>query len=342
MAQELTKSGKNMVRDLLESRKSEFGKALQNNIDPGHFVRAALTMIQGNSKLLECTQASLYSSLMACAQLSLSPDGVLGQAYLVPYSGKAVLIIGYKGLRELALRTDKYRDIVARVVFEKDEFHIEYGSNESMLHIPYEGDRGEMRGAYAIATCLDGSRLFGFMWGAEIEKHRNKYSKSWKKADSMWQTAPEIAWEKTLLRRLCGNRLQLSVVARKVMAVEDKMDAGLEIPLEDDIESIDIEPDDPETLDPDKKPTGVDGLTATLNKKNGKKGNKTVDQEDSQAVDLRIVIQEKIQEIYPKIAWKNKLDEICGPILGASQVPYDLENMGREDLAKVYKELSTG
>lgn len=270
MNQKVTLQGRNQIRDLLEDRKGEFGKALQNNIDPSQFVRAALTMVQENAALMGCSQGSLYSSLMKAAQLSLSPDGMLGQAYLVPYGDKAQLIIGYKGLRELALRTGKYRDVRARIVYKKDSFRIEYGSEEYIKHTPFEGDRGEMRGVYAVAVNNDGSTIFEFMWADEMIAHRDKYSKAWKRKDSMWQTAPERAWEKTVIRRLC-NRLQLSVVAQGVLAVEDRIEAELDIPDRTEEDTIDIETgeilDDIPLGDVPEKKNGIDGLVETLENK---------------------------------------------------------------------------
>lgn len=329
-----------MIRSMLFDNLGKITTALQNSIDAKYFCSTAVALVNGNSKLLDCTQKSLYLAILQAARLSLNLDGLLGQAYLIPYGPKAQLVIGFKGLRELALRTNKYKDLRARVVYEKDIFEIELGTNEFIKHIPFEGDRGKKRGCYAIAICSDGSAISEFMFTDEINKHRDQYSKGHKKSDSAWITATDRMWEKTLIRRLCG-RLQMSVVAQQVMGREDKMDAGLELPAEDDIDVIDLETGEIETpTDPDKKPAGVDGLTATLNKKNGKK--KPVDADDSQAVDLRIVIQEKIQEIYPKVPWKNIVDEICTAVLGRSETPYDLESLARVPLGQVYAELQAG
>lgn len=329
MSKEVTTTGKNMVRDLLESRKQEFGKALSNNINPDQFVRAALTMIQNSPKLMECTQSSLYSSLMQAASLSLSPDGMLGQAYLVPYGGRAQLIIGYKGLRELALRTNKYRDVLARVVYDRDKFKIEYGSNESLFHEPYEGDRGEMRGAYAMATTMDGAHLFCFMWKSEIEEHRDQYSKSWKKSDSMWQTATGRAWEKTLLRRLCGNRLQLSVVVQGQLYREDAIAAGIELPSEDMGDVIDIPSDD--APEPPEKPKGMEGLVDTVKKKTGPKPGKETD--------LRILVKDKIKKLNPGEDFVTLLDGYCTAILGVSTNMYEIETLTDLQLYAVWEEI---
>jgi len=364
MAQELTKSGMETVKDLIYGKKGEFAKALQKGVDVDVFLRASMTMVQQTPKLIECTSASLYLALLRSAQLSLSPDGTLGQAYLVPYAKQCVLIIGYKGLRELALRTDKYADVVARVVFSKDKFSLKFGSEEYLHHEPHEGDRGEMRGVYAIATTMGGQKIVDFMWGAEVIKIRNKYSQAYKTAekgykgkppakDSMWHTDPERAWEKTILRQLCGNRLQLSVKAQGVMVKEDRMNAGLEIP-EDEMEGIiDIDPngkeEKPEVAD-DKK--GVEGLQNTVEAKTGEfqvtgdpptaatpgTGGAGKQKNDAnKKADLRIAIVEKIKATFPKLPWQKKLDEIASQTFGQKLQDFNVENEGVKSLETLWK-----
>lgn len=271
MGTEVTESGVQKIRDLLGEKEGELAKALQNNLDPGHFCRTAMTMIMQNGDLLACSPVSLYNALLQAAQLSLNCDGLLGQAYLVPYGGKAVLVIGYKGLRELALRTGRYRDVRARVVFEKDVFEISLGTNEFVNHIPAEDDRGKMRGCYAVAVLADGSSVSEFMWAKEIEKHKEQYSKGWRKKDSMWQTATEVAWQKTLIRRLCG-RLQMSVKTQAIMGLEDRMDVGLPI-AESNFEGIiDVVPPQEDDKKPGAKPTLEETLAAKTKPVSGPAG----------------------------------------------------------------------
>jgi len=201
---------------------------LQGQIPPEYFSLVAVNCIQKTPKLLACTTESLLSSLLEAAQLQLIPDGVLGHAYLVPYGGKVVFIPGYKGLRELALRTGAYADVRARVFYEKDGFKYEYGSHEFVNLNPAEKDKGEMRGAFAVADLIGGAGPVEVIFKQEIEEHRDQYSKSWQKADSAWQTAPARMWEKTAIRRLAG-RLKMSVNIQKILAREDLMLAGRDL-----------------------------------------------------------------------------------------------------------------
>jgi hypothetical protein len=71
---------------------------------------------------------------MSAAVLGLEVDGVTGQAYLIPFAGKAQLVIGYKGFNTLAARSGI--TITGAVVREGDEFDYELGSNGYVRHKP--------------------------------------------------------------------------------------------------------------------------------------------------------------------------------------------------------------
>lgn len=377
MGQELTKQGGALIRDLLNERREDFQKALGKNIRMDLFIRSALTMIQESPKLMDCTQASLFTALLKAAQLSLSPDGLLGQSYLVPYGNKAQLIIGYKGLRELALRTGKYQDVRARIVFQNDKFDIALGTDEFVNHVPAEGDRGEMRGCYAVAVLMDGSAIAEFMWRKEIEKHRNQYSqgykaaeKSWQgkpaKKDSPWHTATEAMWEKTLIRKL-AKRLQMSPDAQQVMAREEMMEAGLTLPADDMDSIIDIptdmrEDDETKQEDTKDKTKGISGAESLLDEKNGKSTQKKLTKKakdvlkeaekhiklekenyPGQIEDLKTAIEEKIKEDSPKIYWKEAFSSICVNLFGdialspTQDYKYNINEINVEILDKVWE-----
>ena len=259
MNQVATKEGIDSVRTLLLEHKDKIGIALGKAIDPEYFVSVAITCVARTPRLLECTKASLFGALLASAQLRLIPDGVLGQAYLVPYGGEVVFIPGYKGLRELVLRTGKYIDLRARVVYENDEFEYTYGMKEILTHKPAKKDKGEMVAVYAVAEQENGQNI-EVLSKEDIEEHRNQYSKSWKKKDSAWQTAPKRMWEKTAIRRLAG-RLQMSIEVQRAFAVEERMDAGLDL---ETGEIIDIESGKEEDSG-----NGLASITKDLEEKNG-------------------------------------------------------------------------
>ncbi len=113
-------------------------KALQDlltgAVAPERVIRVLLGACRRNPALLECTPISLANAMIQAASLGLEVGDVLGTAYAVPFrnsrTGKkeAILIVGYKGLVELAYRHPQVLMIQAGVVVEGDKFSYELGS----------------------------------------------------------------------------------------------------------------------------------------------------------------------------------------------------------------------
>jgi recombination protein RecT len=90
-------------------------------------------------KLFECDRQSLFNAAMSAAVLGLEVDGVTGQAYLIPFKGKAQLVVGYKGYNTLAARSGI--TITGEVVREGDDFDYDLGEGW-VKHKPALAARG--------------------------------------------------------------------------------------------------------------------------------------------------------------------------------------------------------
>src|SRR5690606_38632497 len=80
------------------------------------------------------------------------------------------VIIGYKGLIDLARRSGQIVSIAAHEVCEADQFDLVYGLDEKLEHRPAMGERGEAIGFYAVAKLKDGGHCFEFMSRLQVEK----------------------------------------------------------------------------------------------------------------------------------------------------------------------------
>ena len=129
MAKELTVYQQKVasVRDLLDKSKTQIALALPRHMSADRLLRVAMTSVQRNPKLLDCTHLSLIAAIIQSAQLGLEPDDLLGHAYLVPFKTTVVLIPGYKGLISLSRRSGEIKAVYARTVYEKDHFKISFG-----------------------------------------------------------------------------------------------------------------------------------------------------------------------------------------------------------------------
>lgn len=198
------------VRQTLEKMLPQLQMALPNHIRPERFIRVAMTTIQVTPKLLECDRTSLFSALMTAAQLGLECDGVLGQAYLVPFKKRVQFIPGYKGLITLARNSGEVTSIQAQAVHQNDEFYFQFGLDERLDHTPARGDRGEITHFYAIAKFRDGGYHWDVITREEVDQIRdNSYgyqaAKRYAKngvINSPWVTHYEEMGRKTVIRRI--------------------------------------------------------------------------------------------------------------------------------------------
>ncbi len=187
------------IRHLIEAQKTEIGRALPKHLDADRLARIAFTTIRNNAQLARCSPESLLGGLMTCAQLGLEP-GPLGHAYFVPFKNEVTFMLGYKGMIELALRSGKIVSLIAREVYEHDEFDVTYGLEDALKHKPrILGDRGRVVAYYAVAKLVGGGHAFVVLSRDDVEKIRKR---SRAKDSGPWQTDYDAMAKKTCIRRL--------------------------------------------------------------------------------------------------------------------------------------------
>jgi recombination protein RecT len=183
----------------------ELMKAAGQNFDITKFLRVVLTQFQRVPQLASCTDKSIMACIFAGAQLNLSFEPAIGQAYMVPYKDHkrgvtiATFIPGYRGLISLAYRSGEVASVAGDVVYSKDNFEYSKGIEPVCKWSPsFDADRGDFIGAFSIIRLKDGTADADFMTVHEIEKirKRSKASKS-----GPWVTDPDEMRKKTVFRR---------------------------------------------------------------------------------------------------------------------------------------------
>lgn len=183
----------------------QIAAALPANISVERFVRIILSALSAVPKLAECEQSTFLGSVMQSAALGLEPNTPMGLAWILPYWNskkgyyEAQFQIGYKGLKELAYRSDHVSHVDANVVYDNDTFRYSYGTNAELVHIPALEDRGAVRGYYGIYKTTQGEYGYKYMSKAEALKHGENRSKTFK--NGPWQTDPDWMGLKTALKQ---------------------------------------------------------------------------------------------------------------------------------------------
>lgn len=203
--------------------KAQFQAALPKHMTAERMARIVTTEIRKTPALAKCDQASFLGSVIQCAQLGLEPGNSLGHAYLLPYGSHVQLIIGYRGMIDLARRSGQIISLSARAVREHDEFDYQLGLHEDLIHKPFEGEAaGEITHVYAVAKLQGGGVQFEVMSRAQVEAVRAQ-SKAGKSGP--WVTHFEEMAKKTVIRRLF-KYLPVSVEIQRAVVLDERAEAG--------------------------------------------------------------------------------------------------------------------
>lgn len=235
---------KDQIAYLLDKRKGEIAKLLPSHLNPERLLKVATIAATTTPALVKCDVASLVAAIGQCAQIGLEPNTILGHAYLVPFNTKrkdadgnerwvnsVQVIVGYKGLIDLARRSGQIVSIAAHEVCKNDEFDLVYGLKEDLRHKPALGDRGDVLGFYAIAHLVGGGHAFEWLSVAQVEKIRDA-SQGWQQAIKFkkqdihpWAQHFVEMGRKTAIRRL-AKYLPLSIEFQRAANLDEQATLG--------------------------------------------------------------------------------------------------------------------
>lgn len=185
----------NTIFQYLQSYKDQIAVALPKHMTADRMARIVTTEVRKVPDLLKCNPISLFGAVIQCSQLGLEPGNALGHAYLLPfYNSKTKqsdvqLIIGYRGMLDLARRSNQISSISVYEVYDTDEFEVSFGLNPDIKHKRdiKTGGTGNLIAVYAVATLKDGGKQFEVMTKAQIDDIK-KSSKAANSQYSPWTT----------------------------------------------------------------------------------------------------------------------------------------------------------
>lgn len=249
----------------LDARMGQITKWVREGVRAEALARFTLMEMSTNEKLRACTPESIYLGLLACAVTGLEPGALKGEAYLVPFNNRdkgmqATFIPGWKGLVKQARRSREVKGIVANVVRERDTFDLDLGTAKTVIHKPKlgrEDDRGDVIGAYAIATLASGEPEIEWMDRADLDSiQKVAESRGKSPAWSGWQDQMQ---RKSVIRRI-AKRLPLGSDYYVALALEQAHDDG-----RDQAEVLDIETDGAATRAQDQAEAAPDVAEPAFN-----------------------------------------------------------------------------
>jgi recombination protein RecT len=214
----LTKITKYLDSEIVQSR---FVQVLGSR-NSGPYIASVMTVVKDSKSLQGCSVSSIYTSALRAATLRLSVDPATGQAYLVPFKGQATLIVGYKGLYDMAVRTGKYRYINVGPIYEGQTVEENQITGFHTITGSIKGTRQDNEiigwiGAFEMNPekgMLNGFGKTMYMTCEEIHAHAQQYSKGYGTINkdgipvdqygkpTIWYTEKRKMERKTVLRLL--------------------------------------------------------------------------------------------------------------------------------------------
>lgn len=176
-------------------------------------VSFALQHISKNSQLKKATLESNLQAVMNVAQIGLSLNPTLKQAYLVPRTAnkngqwvvETHLEPSYQGLCKLVTDTGSAKSISAHLVYDGDIFEPSLGTDVQIKHIP-KFESKDLKFAYMVAILSDDSKMVEIMTKNDLYEIRErsesyKAYKSGRLKSCVWISDEGEMCRKTVLRR---------------------------------------------------------------------------------------------------------------------------------------------
>lgn len=200
---------------IVDEQLPRFQAVLPRGFDETRFKNLTVAAVRRTPDLARCFatprgRASLLIAAIQCASIGLEPNTPLREAALVPRKRKGVdecqLIIEYRGLIKLALRSERVSTITAEVVHQRDHFVYRLGTDPIIEHTPYDGDDdpGPLRYTYCVTTLRDGATQFVVVPRRVVYAQHRARSDSYRSEKSRpyspWTTDEESMWRKTAVR----------------------------------------------------------------------------------------------------------------------------------------------
>jgi phage RecT family recombinase len=189
------------------------------------FIALALNAILKNPEFQRCTAESKVQCIIDAATCELelgTPDRL---AYLIDYGGRLQFTPSYVGMIKRLKEAGAAADLYAELVRDGDELVADSGTTRKLVHrLGPMNKRGEIIGAYALATLGNGLTNYEILEMADIEAIQRAAMRIQKKESPAWREFKGEMIKKSAIRRLAkrlpGDVSKQDKVARLRAAIE--------------------------------------------------------------------------------------------------------------------------
>lgn len=229
------------------------------------FVTSALSLVNSDEKLQSCEPSSIFNACLVSSSLDLPINNNLGFAYIIPYNDRnrgmiAQFQIGYKGIKQLALRTGLFKTIHATEVREGEIKYFNRLSGEiefEWIEDEAEREKREVIGYVSYFELLNGFKSTFYMTKANVDKHAKKYSQTFKKGFGVWKDDFDSMALKTVTKLNLSKNAPLSVEMQKAIIADQAIVKEVN---EDDTIEVDYVDNGKQEINPEDKLSQLQGL----------------------------------------------------------------------------------
>lgn len=199
------------------------------------FITSVLQIVASNTLLAKADPHSVYHSAAVAATLDLPLNNNLGFAYIIPFNQKyqedgqwkskqvAQFQLGYKGFRQLALRSGQFR-IMNSTDVREGELKSRNRQTGAMTFewIEDETVRNSKKiiGYLSYFELLNGYSQNFYMTIVDLEKHGKKYSQTFQKDKGLWKDDFHSMCLKTVTKLNLSKNAPLSVEMQKAITFD--------------------------------------------------------------------------------------------------------------------------
>lgn len=202
------------LKDVLKERK-------------GSFINNVTALVVNDVNLQDCMPSTIVYAALKATALNLPLDKSLGMAFVIPYknnkTGQSVaqFQLGYKGVKQLALRSGQFKIIPnATEIKEGELISRNRLSGECVFKFIEDDKKREKAKTIGYASyflLLNGAESTFYMSVEEMEQHALRYSQTYRSRDSRtknaskWTTDFDDMAKKTVIKLNLSRNAPLSV-----------------------------------------------------------------------------------------------------------------------------------